>query len=152
MTYLLIAFVIFVALAPLSHFVPSKAQRRVARMREQAALNGLFVEFRKLPGSDEQRRPSPPGTIFYGLRHRSREEPAKRRCYLRERSGWRELERGRMMPEAGWLAGLPETVLGAETSPDGVGVYWQESGEEEQVSEIARVLKQRCGRSLEESQ
>ncbi len=55
MTYLLIIFVIAVALAPLSHFVPSKRQRQIARMREYAAVHGLFVEFRGVPGRDRVR-------------------------------------------------------------------------------------------------
>jgi hypothetical protein len=55
LTYLLIILVIAIALAPLSHFVPSKRQREVARMREYAAVNGLFVEFRGVPGADRVR-------------------------------------------------------------------------------------------------
>ena len=49
LTYFLIIFVIAVALAPLGHFLPSKRQRKVARMREYAAVHGMFVEFRALP-------------------------------------------------------------------------------------------------------
>ena len=49
LTFLLIVFVIALALAPLGHFVPSKRQRAIARMREYAAVHGLFVEFRDLP-------------------------------------------------------------------------------------------------------
>ena len=47
----LILFVIALALAPLWHFLPSKGQRKAARMREHAAVQGLFVEFRELPGA-----------------------------------------------------------------------------------------------------
>ena len=53
--YLLIVFVIALALAPLSHFVPSKRQRHIARLREYAAVHGLFVEFRSLPGTARER-------------------------------------------------------------------------------------------------
>ena len=53
MKYVLILFVIALALAPLSHFYPSKRQRLVARMREYAAVHGLFVEFRDLPARGE---------------------------------------------------------------------------------------------------
>ena len=49
MEYFVIVLVIALALAPLSHFVPSKHQRKVARLRESAAVQGLFVEFRNLP-------------------------------------------------------------------------------------------------------
>ena len=43
MTYLLIIFVIALALAPLSHFVPSKRQREIARLREYAAVDRKSV-------------------------------------------------------------------------------------------------------------
>ena len=72
MTYLLIAFVIAVALAPLSHFVPSKKQREIARMREYAAVRGMFVEFRRVPGRDSSapagRERASQDTIYYGKR------------------------------------------------------------------------------------
>jgi len=65
-TYLLIIFVIALALAPLSHFVPSKRQRKVVCLREYAAVHGLFVEFRTLPGvkvaASHPARPA--GTLF----------------------------------------------------------------------------------------
>ena len=50
MKYFLILFVLALAIAPLTHFLPSKRQRQIARMREYAALHGMFVEFRKLEG------------------------------------------------------------------------------------------------------
>ncbi len=46
LTYFIIIFVVALALAPLSHFLPSKRQRKVAGMREYAAVHGMFVEFR----------------------------------------------------------------------------------------------------------
>ena len=61
--YLLIVFVIALALAPLSHFVPSKRQRHIARLREYAAVHGLFVEFRSLPGTARERADG--HTIYY---------------------------------------------------------------------------------------
>ena len=65
MKYLLILFIIALALAPLTHFLPSKRQRKVAGLREYAAVHGLFVEFRKLPGSEREavRARTPIGAI-----------------------------------------------------------------------------------------
>ena len=80
MSYLLIGFVIALALAPLSYFVPSKAQRKIARLREYAALNGLFVEFREPPGAAANAVTHRAAqTIYYGKRVRARGRgPTKR--------------------------------------------------------------------------
>ena len=60
MTYLLIIFVIALALAPLSHFVPSKRQREIARLREYAAVEleqaGLAIEEQLVGRPDDRRR------------------------------------------------------------------------------------------------
>ena len=85
MKYLLIVFIIFLALAPLSHFVPSKRQRKIARLREYAAVHGLFVEFRHLPGSSREGSParaSGQQIIYYGKRL----PPARRRQDVGARS------------------------------------------------------------------
>ena len=67
MKYLLIFFIVALALAPLTHFLPSKRQRKVAGLREYAAVHGLFVEFRNLPGSEQEavRARTPRGDIIY---------------------------------------------------------------------------------------
>ncbi|MCB1845393.1 MAG: hypothetical protein KDI09_20665, partial [Halioglobus sp.] len=67
LTYLLIAFVLLLAVAPLLHFRPSKRQRALARMREYAVLHGLQVEYRKLPTEQRGRRPVTGDVIYYGL-------------------------------------------------------------------------------------
>ena len=82
LSYLIIFFVIALALAPLSHFIPSKAQRKVARLREYAATHGLFVEFRDVParkGASFTAKPAVRAadrkntrTIYYGKRVRAR--------------------------------------------------------------------------------
>lgn len=95
--YLLIVFVIALALAPLSHFVPSKRQRHIARLREYAAVHGLFVEFRSLPGTARERADG--HTIYYGKRlPASRAREAGHRAWLRDGSAWRALERRGEVP------------------------------------------------------
>ena len=116
MTYLLILFVIAIALAPLSHFVPSKRQRQIARMREYAAVHGLFVEFRDVPRRQyqdaRQRNPVGHDTIYYGKRLKpSRNRGEGARAWLREEEGFVGLER-RLAPPSE-LAGLPPQVLAA---------------------------------------
>ena len=143
MKYLLILFIIAVALAPLSHFMPSKRQRQQARMRETAAVNGLFVEFRTLPGSTSGRQPAAADSgrvIYYGKRLPSslRERP-RRAAWIRDETGWRGLEAGRRTPAI--LQALPVSVPAASVDEGSCGVYWQEDGGEEEVKEIVRALE-----------
>ena len=138
MTYLLIIFVIALALAPLSHFVPSKRQRHIARLREYAAVHGLFVEFRSLPGTARERADG--HTIYYGKRlPASRAREASHRAWLRDGSAWRALERRGEVPAV--LHQFPPQILAASADEHSCGVYWQESGEVEIVEQIRQVLE-----------
>jgi hypothetical protein len=144
LTYLLIIFVIALALAPLTHFIPSKRQRQVARMREYAATHGLFVEFRNPPGPlavPPVGEDAPRGDlIYYGSRlPPRRKRPVERGSWLREDQGWRGLDRRRDVPEP--LLELPPAVLGASVDEGSCGVYWRESREEEDVHRIQQVLE-----------
>lgn len=139
MTYLLIIFVIAVALAPLSHFVPSKRQREIARMREYAAVHGMFVEFRDMParnsGRNTPRDPAGQETIYYGKRlppARSKREKAQ--IWLCESEGWAGLERRDAVPDE--LQSLPGEVRAASVDAASCGVYWRESGGTAKVEAI----------------
>lgn len=138
LTYLLIAFVVTLAIMPLVHFLPSKRQRAVARLREYAAVNGLFVEFRQLPGRRPE-RVAGPDVIYYGLRlpPSGAAEPATQ-CWLREGEGWRALG-ARGAPPA-LLESLPDDVVAARADSVSCGVYWRESGDEQQVEQIRQAL------------
>ena len=144
MSYLIIIFVIALALAPLSHFVPSKAQRRVARLRQYAALKGLFVEFRDPPASGGNRRAvaaprTHAHTIYYGKRvGASGRGPDKQIAWLHREEGWCGQSRGEPVPDP--LSELPDSILAASADWDSCGVYWQESGEEAEIDQICKVL------------
>lgn len=143
MIYLLIIFILALALAPLLHVVPSKYQRRVARLRECAALQGLFVEFRSIPGgnlsSSESAAHKPGKTIYYGLRIPASVRSSRpRAAWVYGEEGWRSLPRGRAIPAA--LQGLPGTVFAASTDEGSCGIYWQEAGEEAEIKQIHRSL------------
>lgn len=140
MSYWIILIVVAVALAPLSHFVPSKAQRRVARLREYAAVNGLFVEFRDPPGHGSANSQSRTGqTIYYGKRVRSKGKGPDARVSWRAGSvGWIAQTRGVAIPAQ--LLELPQGILGASADPDSCGIYWQESGDETEIDKICEVL------------
>lgn len=144
MTYLLIILVIAVALAPLSHFIPSKRQREVARMREYAAINGLFVEFRGVPGRDRVRTSDRDragrDTIYYGKRiPAAKTRTRKTQAWRFENGSWTALERRVELPAV--LASLPAEVLAASVDEGSCGVYWQEAGGVEKVQLIREVLE-----------
>lgn len=143
MKYLLILFVIALALAPLTHFLPSKRQRKIAGLREYAAVHGLFVEFRKLPGSETkavQARTPRGDIIYYGKRlappRRGKDRSGR---WVRDSVGWVRLDRGEPFPEA--LAELPEVILAASVDGGSCGIYWQESGSEQEVEQIRQALE-----------
>ena len=140
--YLIILFVLAMAIAPLTHFLPSKRQRQLARMREYAAVHGLFVEFRDLPQADDAagRAGKTQQSIYYGKRLRpSRAEPRQRRAWLREEGGWRGLHR-RWTPPA-IAEAMPASVLALGVDEGSCGIYWQEAGEEADVELIVEALK-----------
>ena len=140
MEYLVIVLVIAVALAPLSHFVPSKAQRKIARLREYAAINGLYVEFRDLPGVEAKTRVESSGrNIYYGRRVRARAmEGGRRRVWVCRDNRWSAVPRGPSVPEV--LAELPVGILAVSADLDSCGIYWQETGDEAEIDRILQVL------------
>ena len=142
MIYALIIFVVALAIAPLLHFAPSRRQRAQARLRETAAIAGLFVEFRDLPLPPAQLQRMPASerqVIYYGRRLRaSRGAPRARTAWWRAGDEWRR-ERG--VPEVPeWADELPATVLALGLSESSCGCYWREEGDEETVREIAARL------------
>lgn len=143
MKYLLILFIIALALAPLTHFLPSKRQRKVAGLREYAAVHGLFVEFRKLPGSEReavQARTPRGDIIYYGKRlPPPRRGEARRGRWVRDSVGWVNLDQGVALPVP--VAELADMILAASVDDGSCGIYWQESGSEQEVEQIRQVLE-----------
>ena len=142
LTYLLILFVIALALAPLGHFLPSKRQRKVAGMREYAAVHGLFVEFRDAPAGSVPAAAafSPGDVIYYGKRISARRAvPVGTGAWVQAPEGWRSL--GRRLPVPALLQNLPSDILAASVDEGSCGVYWVESSGEEGVECIRQVLE-----------
>lgn len=142
MKYFIIVLVIGLALAPLLHFLPSKRQRAIAALREKAALSGLFVEFRDLPGEDREYSTSSASkrqVIYYGLRlPPSRGKNTREGCWRRQTDGWRGLERRYALPPQ--LAEMPPQVLAASIDEASCGVYWREDGDASIVEEIVALV------------
>ena len=142
LTYLFIIFVIAVALAPLAHFLPSKRTREVARMREYAAVHGLFVEFRDLPAANG----SPVAVrdvIYYGKRLPNiRANPVESAAWVRTEVGWRSV--GRRLPVPSSVQELSPEIVAASVDQSSCGVYWTESSGEAGAEHIRQILEHWC--------
>ncbi len=142
MAFWIIGGVLLLALAPLSHFWPSKQQRRLAHIREVAALSGLYVELRKLPmhrkvdihiPQDDRRY-----WVYYGLRLAPKVKlPVG--SWLRTADGWVTLTGDHDLPPA--LAVLPEGFDVVSSTPGSVGFFWQERGGEDLLAQAVKCLK-----------
>lgn len=143
MEFLLIAGALLLVLAPLSNFFPTRRQRRQVDLRQAAALCGLFVEFRGLPGQRQAPDPGEGEVIYYGLRlppPRGRSGRRRQAWYRREDDDWQP------MPGAGSAPGLlrqcPAPVLAASVDEGSCGLYWQEQGDAAMVQAMGRLLEQ----------
>jgi hypothetical protein len=138
MTYLLIFLVVALALAPLGHFLPSKRQRRIARIREYAAVHGLFVEFRRAPTIGGEPDPSKQ-LIYYGKRiPASVALPIETTAWVRTQGEWRCVG-GRLRPPPS-IEELSSEILAASIDESSCGVYWTEASGEETVEQIRQAL------------
>ena len=113
-------------------------------MREYAAVHGLFVEFRRLPGSVEtgDKQPVTPrgDIIYYGRRlPPPRGNSDRGGNWLQDNQGWRS--HGRRVPVPAPLLDLPAGILAASVDDNSCGIYWQEAGEQEEVEQIRQVLE-----------
>lgn len=142
MAYWIIAGVLLVALAPLQHFWPSKRQRRLAGLREHAALSGLYVELRKLPihrkvqiriSEDDARF-----WVFYGLRVAPKQTPAVG-SWLRSESQWVQLTGDGDLPSS--LQELPEGCDIVSITPGSIGFFWAEKGDSATIDQASECLR-----------
>jgi len=125
------------ALAPLIPFIPSQRQRHQARLRQGAALQGLFVEFRDLPGQPLDRRAG--RVIYYGRRlPPSRGAPRASLRWERSEGGWKGMDHAEAAPAA--AAQMPPPVLAIGQDEASCGAYWREAGEASEVAAIAAAL------------
>lgn len=139
LTYLLIVLVIAIALAPLGHFAPSKRQRQQARMREYAAVHGLFVEYRTAPTVAGE---CPPDSklIYYGKRiPATLATPIENAAWVRSQEGWRCL--GGRLPAPLSIVELSTEIHAASIDQASCGVYWTESAGVESVEQIRQALE-----------
>lgn len=139
MKYLLILFVVALAIVPLTHFLPSRRQRQLARMREYAAVHGLFVEFRELDGVTGVTERN--GTvIYYGKRLPANPGcPIESGTWVKSGVDWRSLGPLRAVPQP--LLDLEVPLLGGSVDESSCGVYWTETAAEDAVEDIRQALE-----------
>lgn len=142
LNYLLIILIIALALAPLGHFLPSKRQREIARMREYAAVHGLFVEFRDMPNIGS-RPVAVRDIIYYGKRlPNQRASTIECAAWVRTEAGWRGADRRLSVPAP--VLELSPEINAASVDPSSCGVYWTESTGEAGVEQIRQILERWC--------
>ena len=129
--------------APLLYLLPSERQRRQARLREVAALAGLFVELRNLPSAANRRRRRLSATerqvLFYGCRFNPLMRTPPPTCvWYREGKVWRSWPPRR--PTPAWLNKAPAAVLAAGVNAESCGFYWREEGGEVLLLELVNRL------------
>lgn len=138
MSYLLIIFVIFVALAPLLSMMPSRRQRALADLRQAAASSGLYVKLER-EGPGEER-------VYYGCRRQRGDNKAAPALLVQTPDGWQQ-ERGNWPAERlQALSALPAGVGLLREDGEGIALTWDEQGTREDVDAIARALRQLLGR------
>ena len=137
--YLIVVLVIAVALAPLVQLLPSARQRKTAALRECAALQGLFVEFRAMPGSHLSVK-APPGVIYYGRRFPIRRANAvDKGAWLLLHDGWHTVAGSK--PITKLILDFPIEILAASVDESSCGIFWTESAEEGAVEQIKEYLE-----------
>jgi hypothetical protein len=142
MSYLLIVFVVMVALSPLLSMLPSKRQRQLADLRQAAASAGLYVELLPTPVAADA-----PREVLYGCRRQRGDKPSSGRVrYQREEAQWRAIARTWPAERLELLPELPAGVSEIREDGTGISVIWDEQGAPEDVEMIARILRRMLGR------
>jgi hypothetical protein len=137
LTWLLIVFIVFVALAPLMTMMPTRQQKQLANIRQAAAVAGLQVQLHEPPGLGANKRLM----ACYGLRagHRQRLTPTG--SFVREGESWRNLDRrGTVLPNTAGHT-FPEGVSHLVVAPDQVLAFWDEHGDTGDIDTIKSGLE-----------
>ena len=142
LTYLIIAIIVAIALAPLVQLRPSKQQRKIAAMREYAAVHGLFVEFRNAPSSHGAVTPVGE-VVYYGKRlPNERRSPVMPASWVHYQDGWRSVGTRVAVPAP--VMDLSPEILAASVDPTSCGVYWKETSDTDAVEQIRVILERWC--------
>lgn len=168
MTWVIIGLILLAAFGPVLWLVPSKRDRHLSALREQARREGLVVELRRLP----KLNPSPDERVTAG--GRVKEPVVECTAYAHTLThrlawlpSWRLLRNeGHPQPVPGWVfdpdlktagpafdaslesldelfGGLPSDVIGVELSARALTLYWLENraATRETVTALSALLR-----------
>ncbi len=144
MTYLLIVFVLALALAPIFALMPSKRQKLQMELRDRARQIGLQVLVCDIPQTRRQQvrqQRTEQGVVYRRLWEHS-EMLKKQFQYIRVRGD----DNPEPMPSEikvqleQLLFNLPDSVRAVDCATVGLGVYWKEEGSQDDVSMIKEQL------------
>ncbi len=133
-----------VVVAPLWAVVPSKRQRFLARLRDQALSMGLHISETPLPKIPPrlQRADDRPLVAYWWRLSREQGRGVTAELIVRTREGW-ETESGNDAPLV--LEQLPCGVDVVTVAADRIVCYWDERGMEMDLSSIKSVLLSLAG-------
>lgn len=145
MSYLIILFVIALALAPIMALKPSKRQKQQVAMRDRARSRGLQVQVCILPQTHRQsvRQEDTESGLAYRLlwRHPLAKFKPIHFQLLREEQEPNKAPLAVLDALTTTLSSLPDTVMAVEFTNIGLAALWQEEGEPEDVDRIAAQLE-----------
>ena len=143
MSYLIILIVVVLAISPIFQFLPSPRQKLIVRLRETAFKNGLYVECCKdaeLELVKESEFFDGRELMFYGLRRSGGKTPlVDSMSWVRDRNGWCGDSISIDLSET--LEKLPRNVIAVKIDSTTCGVFWTENGSENDVCDIANLLR-----------
>ena len=144
MSYLVIAFVIALVIAPVLALKPSQRQKQLAAMRERARQLGLQVQICPLPQTHRQRvrREEVVSGVAYRLlwRHPQARTISFEYLWMPEESEPNSAPEAILSALQLTLENLPLSAWAIEFNPMGVGIYWKEVGDTQVVELLAAQL------------
>lgn len=145
MSYLIILFVVALALAPILALKPSKQQKHLIKLRDRARQLGLQVQVCEMPQTHRQqvRREDTESGVVYRLLWRHPLAKVRQIQFLLLRP---ETERNTAPAPVlallqKYLDSLPDIIAAIEFTNIGVAVYWQEQGDVDVVETINNSLQ-----------
>ena len=143
MVYVLIALGLAVVIAPLISAMPSKAQRRVAAVRDRAKDLGLRVTLRPVPAVPARFRFAPERDLacYQQIQSRSKSELGEHRAYVFAEGHWQPTQGASTAPE--WLTSLPSGATLVEVSDRYLSIFWDEREGLEGLETIRQAIDSR---------